>query len=368
MPHFIKRDDCIWFTHLSPDLRLVLSRLAESEPVCLKLNGQETVWCRMRNGPHGPTQGIRVTRGDEIWRAVPRGAEFSLELGAGSWATGTASELRAIADRRGEERMTHEQKALAERIAALEARVAELGSFLHSAIGYLSSDPASSLTKSRIILERVLLALYRKTMKKAPPRPMIGDMLVDKGFMANIPRRIAARMNAIRDMSNLGPHGEEVDAADAIRVMRDLIDVLEWYIVHHDPSCQVEGGPTVRQFLEILPQLREKYPSSLRPDITSVRFVQSQDRCYLEITTADRVNDYLVNETSKRTDLAFISGGSGDDDPFFSPARSITENAHRFVSDFDLVSIINCTNLFTHEAATRIDAHWQRYGVVLDSV
>jgi hypothetical protein len=265
-------------------------------------------------------------------------------------------------------RMTGEQKALADRIAALEARVAEIGSFLYSAIGYLSSDPASSLTKSRIILEKVLLALYRGTMKKEPPRPMIGDMLADKVFVANIPRRITARMNAIRDMSNLGPHGEEVDATDAIRVMRDLIDVLEWYVVNHDPSCQAAGSPAARQFLEILPQLRKKYPRYLRPEITSVRFVQSQDRCWLEITSADRVNDSLENETSKRTDLAFISGGSGDDDAFFSAGRSITENAHRFVSDFDVVSIINCTDLFTHEAGTRIDAHWQQYGIVSDRV
>src|SRR6266540_2208304 len=149
--------------------------------------------------------------------------------------------------------MTDEKKAFAERIAALEGRVAELSSFLHSAVAYLSSDPASSLTKSRVILEKVLLALYRTVMKKEPSRPMIGDMLADKAFMATIPRRIAARMNAIRDMSNLGPHGEEVDAADAIRVMRDLIDVLEWYVVHHDPSCRVAGREAARHSLDILP-------------------------------------------------------------------------------------------------------------------
>jgi hypothetical protein len=75
-----------------------------------------------------------------------------------------------------------------------------------------------------------------------------------------------------------------------------------------------------------------------------------------------------VDETSKRTDLAFISNGSGNEDPFFSPARSIIENAHRFVSSFDVVSIITCTDLFTPEAAARIDAHWQQYGTVSDRV
>jgi Domain of unknown function (DUF4145) len=262
--------------------------------------------------------------------------------------------------------MRNEYKVLADRIAALEARVTELGTLLHSAVAYLSSDPASSLTKSRVILEKLLLALYRGAMKKEPSRPMIGDMLADKAFMAIIPRRIAARMNAIRDMSNLGPHGEEVDAADAVRVMRDLIDVLEWYVVHHDSSCRVLGGQEARQSLEILPQLRGKYPQYLRPEITSVKFVQSQDRCFLEITTADRVNNDLVDETSKRTDLAFISNGSGDDDRSFSPRMSITENAHRFLSDFDVVSIINCTDLFTQEAAIRIDAHWQQFGLLSD--
>jgi len=140
-------------------------------------------------------------------------------------------------------------------------------------------------------------------------------------------------------MSNLGPHGEEVDSTDAIRVMRDVIDVLEWYVVLHDPSCRVAGDEPTRQSLEILPPLREKYLRYLQPEIASVRFVQSEDRCWLEITTAARFNDYLIDEMSTRTDLAFIACGSADDDPFFSPARSITENAHRFVSGFDAVSI-----------------------------
>jgi Domain of unknown function (DUF4145) len=288
-------------------------------------------------------------------------------LSAGSkYAGSSVDDGRISASNQGNWGMSDEHKVLADRIAALEARVAEFGTFLHSAVAYLSSDPASSLTKSRVILEKVLLALYRGAMKKEPSRPMIGDMLADKAFIATIPRRIAARMNAIRDMSNLGPHGEDVDVTDAIRVI--LIDVLEWYVVHHEASCRVPGRQEARQSLEILPQLREKYPAYLRTEITSIKFVQSQDRCYLEITTADRVNDYLVDETSKRTDLAFISDRCREDDPCFSPARSITENAHRFVSDFDAVSIINCTDLFAHEAATRIDAHWQQYGSVPDRV
>ena len=94
--------------------------------------------------------------------------------------------------------------------------------------------------------------------------------------MVTMPRRITARMNAIRDMSNLGPHGEEVDATDAIRVMRDLIDVLEWYVVHHDPSCRVAGGQQARQSLEILPQLARRYTDMGGNGLfTQVRIVQA---------------------------------------------------------------------------------------------
>ncbi len=194
---------------------------------------------------------------------------------------------------------------------------------------------------------------------------MIGDMLADKTFMVNIPRRIAARMNAIRDMSNLGPHGEEVNATDAIRVMRDLIDVLEWYVVHHDPACRVSVSHDARPSLEILPQLREKYTPWLRPEITSVRFIQSAERCHLEITTREGERDDLMDENSKRIGLTFISGSEGSE-RYFSTSRSLIENAHRFVSEFDPVSIINCTDLFTNEAATWIDTQWREYGSIPD--
>ncbi|MGL4424018.1 MAG: hypothetical protein ACRCZF_25410, partial [Gemmataceae bacterium] len=85
-------------------------------------------------------------------------------------------------------------------------------------------------------------------------------------------------------------------------------------------------------------------------------------------TTADRVREELEDETSTRTDLAFISGGSLDDDRFFSPERSITLNAHSFVADLDVVSIINCTNLFTNEACLQIDFDWRKFGVITDSI
>ncbi|MEK6321223.1 MAG: hypothetical protein AABN33_06015 [Acidobacteriota bacterium] len=244
---------------------------------------------------------------------------------------------------------------LANRVAALEQRVAEMAGYLRSALGYLSTDPQSSLTKSRVTLEKLLIILFRQTMQSEPRRPMIGDMLADKGFVAMIPRRIIARMNAVREMSNLGPHGGDVDLTDAVRVMRDLLDVLEWYAINYDPSTGAVGAQEPRDSVEILPRLKEKYPTYLRPGITSVKFAQSKDRCYLETTTADLIASYLHNETTRREDLAFIGSGSSSDELLFDPMRSVVENAHKFVSEMDEISIINCTDLFPPDIAAKID-------------
>jgi Domain of unknown function (DUF4145) len=241
---------------------------------------------------------------------------------------------------------------------------------LRAALNYISSDPESSLTKCRVILEKLLKRLYVDEMHKEPSRPMIGDMLSNKEFSAKIPRRILERMKRIRGIANLGPHdpgphGGDVDSRDAIGVMSVVLDVLEWYVINYDLSgSQKEhvGGKTPNaQTLEILPQLRAKYSDYLRSDLKSVRFGHIAGRCYLEITKEEVIAGYLHNETIKREDLGFITNGADLNDLYFNPNRSVVENAHRFVSEFDEISIINCTDLFTEEAATMIYNYWSQH-------
>jgi Domain of unknown function (DUF4145) len=259
--------------------------------------------------------------------------------------------------------MINDYDFLREKIETLEKRVDDLSDYLKSALAYMSSDPQSSLTKCRIVLEEVLKSLYVYEMQREPSRPMIGPMLSDKEFSAKIPRRIFALMNSIRDMANLGAHGEEVESRDAIRAMRDLVDVLEWYVINYDfLGSHSQRVADKAQALEILPQLKAQYPDYLRPDITSVKLGHIGGRCYLEITTADTIAGYLHNETIRREDLGFIAGGDDPEDLYFNPARSVIENANKFVSNFDEISIINCTNLFTKEAAESIYDHWGKHG------
>jgi hypothetical protein len=63
-------------------------------------------------------------------------------------------------------------------------------------------------------------------------------------------------------------------------------------------------------------------------------------------------------------DLTFISGGLADS-RLFSPADSIVDNVNRLVADFDVLSIINCTDLFTLGAANMIDNYWRYHSRML---
>ena len=106
----------------------------------------------------------------------------------------------------------------------------------------------------------------------------------------------------------------------------------------------------------IFHKIMQKYPHWLRPDITDVRIVQTPERVWLEITEEKDIAGYLKDQTIKRTDLAFITGDDYDS-LFFRVNDHVSENARKFVDDYDPYSIINTTDLFTEEACNEIDKH-----------
>ncbi|MDN2670434.1 HNH endonuclease signature motif containing protein [Janthinobacterium sp. SUN026] len=128
----------------------------------------------------------------------------------------------------------------------------------------------------------------------------------------------------------------------------------------------VQTGKNGITSIEILPQLMSKYKNFIRSDLTSVAFVQSLERCYIEITTTKNIRHGLEDEISMRTDLGFITGDITTEQKLFSPAKHAADNALYFVEQFDVVSIINCTDLFTPEASRRIDEHWRMHGALLE--
>ncbi|HWB92781.1 MAG TPA: hypothetical protein VG605_13045, partial [Puia sp.] len=115
----------------------------------------------------------------------------------------------------------------------------------------------------------------------------------------------------------------------------------------------------VYEAVEILGLLKRKYPNMIRDIIKSVRIYQTRIRCYLEILEEESIQEgRLVDQTIRRSDLAFIGDISDDTEDvilFFNPRNSVTENARVFVEEFDPYSIINCTELFTEEAAQQVN-------------
>src|SRR5579862_4705371 len=128
------------------------------------------------------------------------------------------------------------------RIQRVEQGVPMFAQSLRAALGYIDSDPGSSLTKSRIVMEKLLIEVFTTEMGKDPRKPLLAEMLTDNQFTRKIDRRILARMNSIRDMGNLGPHGEPVEPNDAARVLEDLLTVIEWYMQRYPQSGAV-GSP-----------------------------------------------------------------------------------------------------------------------------
>lgn len=103
---------------------------------------------------------------------------------------------------------------------------------------------------------------------------------------------------------------------------------------------------------DVTQRLREKYPTYLRPDISAIRIVQVPGRVWLEVSTEHEMAGYLVDQTIKRTDLAFIADA---DEPFFRPEDDVQLNANKLVEDYDMYSIIMTTDLFHDAACSEIE-------------
>jgi hypothetical protein len=163
---------------------------------------------------------------------------------------------------------------LESRISKLEKSLSAFSGELRLALHYVQPDAASSLTKSRAVLEKLLVEVYIAEMGRSPRKPLLGEILADNQFTKRIERRILSRMNAIRDLGNLGPHGEPVQPSDAIRVLDDLCEVLDWYLRSYsnaDPSVDQgvsedpgkEGPAAQNQIHREDPQLRRLHRAVL---------------------------------------------------------------------------------------------------------
>lgn len=241
-----------------------------------------------------------------------------------------------------------------DRVARLERTVSDLVGHIRSAIAYSPADPASALTKSRIVLEKLLLDLYVLTGHQAF-KVRINDILCDKSFtVPHVPPRILARMRFVQDLGNLGPHPSNVNSADSALLLEVLVDIVEWYVLLRSQLSVTTSAITSSVSADLLEDLRAIYPGQLRPEIKSVRLVQSRDACVLEITTQDSPEPYSNEHIAKQ-----ILGISNSESAFLSPSSDLAQNVRTFLSEFDAISIAMCTDLFTVAAADAAYNRWR---------
>lgn len=129
----------------------------------------------------------------------------------------------------------------------------------------------------------------------------------------------------------------QIPIRDAIR---GLMEESSGFIV---PRIGANSG------VEILPDLKRKYPTYLKADFHSIKIVHRDGVVYLESVRYRHAG--LRDEVVERTDLAFISDGAAE---MFPSSRSPEDNARLFVHQLDEYSMIHCTDLFTHDACEEI--------------
>jgi hypothetical protein len=123
----------------------------------------------------------------------------------------------------------YELDNLGHRVETLGQKNPQLAELLGHAYRYIRTDPGSSLTKSRMILETVVLKMYQMAMGRPPRKPLLGEMLNDNQFTRTLgDSRIVDLMNVIRTIGNFGPHGNQGTSEDAASALDRLCEVIEW--------------------------------------------------------------------------------------------------------------------------------------------
>ncbi|QNO15920.1 hypothetical protein HYG86_14655 [Alkalicella caledoniensis] len=118
---------------------------------------------------------------------------------------------------------------------------------------------------------------------------------------------------------------------------------------------------TVYSTINIYNIIKNKYNDYLKPEITSITIIQSEESVWLESVEVENVGGSLEKQTVRRIDLDFIA--DEPEEPYFNPKDTIEENVRRFIKEFSPYSIIQTTELFRKEACDKIAMKYERFGV-----
>jgi type I restriction enzyme R subunit len=110
----------------------------------------------------------------------------------------------------------------------LRAVYPELANMGGHAEHYSHSDPESALVKLRNFAERLVDRVYDRLKLERAPYSNFVDLLNNASFRAITQPLVLDKLHLLRRLGNRGAHGEDVEAADAVRCVQEAWQLARW--------------------------------------------------------------------------------------------------------------------------------------------
>lgn len=110
----------------------------------------------------------------------------------------------------------------------LRAVYPELANMGGHAEHYAHSDPESALVKLRNFAERLVDHVYARLKLARAPQSNFSDLLQNGSFQMVADKLVLDKLHLLRRLGNRGAHGEDVNAADAVRCVREAWQLARW--------------------------------------------------------------------------------------------------------------------------------------------
>jgi type I restriction enzyme R subunit len=110
----------------------------------------------------------------------------------------------------------------------LRAAYPELANMGGYAEHYAHSDPESALVKLRNFAERLVDRVYSKLKLDRVPQSNFVDLLHNASFQTVAKSLVLDKLHLLRRLGNRGAHGEDVEAADAVRCIQEAWQLARW--------------------------------------------------------------------------------------------------------------------------------------------
>lgn len=106
--------------------------------------------------------------------------------------------------------------------------------------------------------------------------------------------------------------------------------------------------------MEISPQLSQRYGNYIKPQISSIRIYQTNERVYLEYTEDEYIADYLKNQHITREDLGYIIEKVDIEERTFCTSLPLAINVDRFLALDNYSMAVIAGSIFTEEGYKKL--------------